>query len=550
MKMFLSLILFLQASIALADPPIIWGPNNSAQLINTGQLVAKDTSVYPKGPLAALVNNSILFYQGGRLAQDNANFSYNPGTTTLSVVNAIIGNLSLTTPLSAGNGGTGLASAGAAGNVLTSTGAGWSSAPPAYTGTVTSVNGSGGTTGLTVTGGPITTSGTLTLGGTLVAANGGTGLSSPGTAGNLLTSNGTGWVSAPFSPGFPTQERNSNFAASSNVSYLVDTSGGPVTASLPLGTAGQVVQFTDSASTWGTNNLTLQPQAGDRIQGIAVSQPLIANLSGAWVELSWDSVNNWWAVASNGMTQTYSVSIGQPVSFATPSTALFTDSLGNLNNSANFAWDNISSYLNITGRVGVSTASPLAPIDIRGLGTFGQSLQISNGTTSNALAVFAESGAPNDVQLQGLDFSNPSTKYALSLQPGGGNVGIGTNNPTSLLHVVGATSPTDIAITSNTSNVGGTRGGAKTIAGGGTLIESFGIMANILITDLTTGIHCSYTCAPGGCVLLAGNGGGSGCNVSPPGATDIVCVYNSGAICYNYRSSSSVFAYVATYSNN
>ena len=42
-------------------------------------------------------------------------------------------------------------------------------------GTVTSVDGSGGTTGLTLTGGAITSAGTLTLGGTLIAANGGTG---------------------------------------------------------------------------------------------------------------------------------------------------------------------------------------------------------------------------------------------------------------------------------------------------------------------------------------------------------------------------------------
>jgi hypothetical protein len=42
-------------------------------------------------------------------------------------------------------------------------------------GTVTSVAASGGTTGLTFTGSPITTSGTLTLGGTLAMANGGTG---------------------------------------------------------------------------------------------------------------------------------------------------------------------------------------------------------------------------------------------------------------------------------------------------------------------------------------------------------------------------------------
>lgn len=43
------------------------------------------------------------------------------------------------------------------------------------TGTVTSVSGSGGSTGLTLTGGPIVQDGTLTLGGTLVPAHGGTG---------------------------------------------------------------------------------------------------------------------------------------------------------------------------------------------------------------------------------------------------------------------------------------------------------------------------------------------------------------------------------------
>ena len=43
------------------------------------------------------------------------------------------------------------------------------------TGTVTSVNVSGGTTGLTTSGGPVTTSGTITLAGTLDVDNGGTG---------------------------------------------------------------------------------------------------------------------------------------------------------------------------------------------------------------------------------------------------------------------------------------------------------------------------------------------------------------------------------------
>jgi hypothetical protein len=46
-------------------------------------------------------------------------------------------------------------------------------------GTVTSVDASGGTTGLTFTGGPVTTTGTLTVGGTLNVLNGGTGATSP-----------------------------------------------------------------------------------------------------------------------------------------------------------------------------------------------------------------------------------------------------------------------------------------------------------------------------------------------------------------------------------
>lgn len=48
-------------------------------------------------------------------------------------------------------------------------------------GTVTSVDVSGGTTGLTTSGGPITTSGTITIAGTLGIANGGTGITSFGT---------------------------------------------------------------------------------------------------------------------------------------------------------------------------------------------------------------------------------------------------------------------------------------------------------------------------------------------------------------------------------
>lgn len=71
----------------------------------------------------------------------------------------------------------------------------------AGTGTVTSVSGSGGTTGLTLSGGPITTAGTLTLGGTLAVANGGTGLVSTPTNGQLDIGNGTGFTRSTLTAG-------------------------------------------------------------------------------------------------------------------------------------------------------------------------------------------------------------------------------------------------------------------------------------------------------------------------------------------------------------
>ncbi len=62
-------------------------------------------------------------------------------------------------------------------------------------GTVTSVDVSGGTTGLTTSGGPVTGSGTITLAGTLGVANGGTGATSL-TSGYLVKGNGTSAASA------------------------------------------------------------------------------------------------------------------------------------------------------------------------------------------------------------------------------------------------------------------------------------------------------------------------------------------------------------------
>jgi len=123
------------------------------------------------------------------------------GTWNGSTIGTLYGGTGLTaTPsngqLAIGNGsGYSLATLTAGTNVSISNTAGGItiSATPAAGGTVQSVDVSGGTTGLTTSGGPVTVTGTITLAGTLNVANGGTGAT---TLSGYLFGNGTSAVTA------------------------------------------------------------------------------------------------------------------------------------------------------------------------------------------------------------------------------------------------------------------------------------------------------------------------------------------------------------------
>jgi hypothetical protein len=114
----------------------------------------------------------------------------------------------------------------------------------AGTGTVTSVSGSGGATGLSLTGGPITTTGTLTIGGTLAIANGGTGQTTASGAINAL---------------MPTQTGNSGRFLTTNgsaVSWATIAGGGTVT-SVGISGANGISVTSSPITTSGTIALSL-----------------------------------------------------------------------------------------------------------------------------------------------------------------------------------------------------------------------------------------------------------------------------------------------------
>lgn len=166
----------------------------------------------------------------------NKNVLQSNGTTWTS---AALSAADITTGvLAAANGGTALSSyatgdiiyasalntlskrtIGSSGQVLTVSGGVPVWATPAA-GTVTSVQGSGGSTGLTVTGGPVTSSGTLTLGGTLAAGSGGTGATTVAGAQTNLK--------IPYGPIFSAYKDSNGTSQNITTSIGVDTYGAVV----------------------------------------------------------------------------------------------------------------------------------------------------------------------------------------------------------------------------------------------------------------------------------------------------------------------------------
>ena len=166
-------------------------------------------------------------------------------------------------------------------------------------------------------GAPITYSaGTgLSLAGTVfsltapVAVNlGGTGLTSVGTAGNVLTSNGTAWVSQlPSAGGITyTTVKTSNYTASVNDGVQTDTTGGAFTVTLPSSPAiGNQVIIVDTGGAWATNNLTVG-RNGSTIEGSA--SDLICDISNVSVQLvfsgtTWNVFAQAGGAGGSGVTQ-------------------------------------------------------------------------------------------------------------------------------------------------------------------------------------------------------------------------------------------------------
>lgn len=125
-------------------------------------------------------------------------------------------------------------------------------------GTVTSVNASGGTTGMTFSGGPITASGTLTMSGTLIVANGGTGATS---LTGYVKGNGASAMTA--SATIPSTDITGLGSMSAQNASSVAVTGGNIDGTTIGGTTPAAGTFTSVAMTTGT--ISAAPVSGNDI---------------------------------------------------------------------------------------------------------------------------------------------------------------------------------------------------------------------------------------------------------------------------------------------
>jgi hypothetical protein len=155
-------------------------------------------------------------------------------------------------------------------------------------GTVTAIDASGGSTGLTFTGGPVTSSGTLTLAGTLALASGGTGAT---TAANARTNLGLGTAATMTGP-------SGAIVGTTDTQTLTNKTIGNYTETVFAVTDGTTVNLDPNNGPIQTWTLGANRTPGQANWAAGQSMTLMINDSASAFTVNWASVPVAWVGGS------------------------------------------------------------------------------------------------------------------------------------------------------------------------------------------------------------------------------------------------------------
>lgn len=358
-------------------------------------------------------------------------------------------------------------------------------------GTVSSVDASGGTTGLTFSGGPITSSGTLTLGGTLAIANGGTGSATatlaraallPTYAGNALkvlaVNAGATDVEWVLGGGTVTS------VGQTFTGGLISVGGSPITTSGTLaltvaGTSGGIPYFS-SAAAWASSAV------------LAANALMVGGGAGAAPAT---------VTTGTGVLTALGINVGSAGAFVAFNGALGTPSSGTLTNCTGYPVSGLAGLgTGVAAALAINIGSAGAPVLFNGAGGTPSSMTATNLSGTAAALNIGGNAATATSATTATNIAGGAAGQ-IPRQTGAGATGFTT-----------ATFPTTAGTSGNVLTSDGTNWLSSPLPGG-TLTTT---------KVLTSGTGATYTPTAGAqfirVTIKGGGGGGSGTGTASIGA--------------------------------